>query len=386
MTNTACITGFGLIDALGSTPDECYRNYMSDQLFTTHMDTNTPINTKYGVRAAPVLPQGVNGLHLSNNSRLALHVVDQACEMAGVQKGSNASVLFTSDIPRDSQDQFYDNYYGGNARRLGPRRLIDSLPGASASLVSSVFNFQGFSDGLNAACATGLASIDYAMRCIDDYDYIIVGAAESPSPATASLFHTLGAISNVSKPFDTTRNGFVLAEGAGCLIIESEEKARKRNAPIYAKIHKPGIAMDKGSDVAPDPHGQGAIAAMRQALLNAGLDDVDAVNAHATSTPVGDVIEYNAVRTLTDAPMYSCKGKIGHLLTSSGINEMIYSILFSQHGHTGYNYQLTSPLENSHNLPTSPIHLDKQSITTMKNSFGFGGRCIALVMEVPNVG
>lgn len=377
-----CVTGYGIVDALGSSGEQCYANYLQPNTFTSELETKTPINTIYRVTTPLTLPPKVNVAHLSRNSQLALHAVKQACDMAGVPSGSNTAVMFASDIPHDTQELFFSNYYGDNPKRVGPRRLIDALMGASAALVSSTFEFQGLSDGVYAACASGLASVDYAMRCVDDYDYVVVGTAESPSPLSASLFNALGALSNNSIPFDKNRNGFVLGEGAGCLVLESEEKAIKRGARIYAKLYKPGMARDHGSDVAPDPLGRGAIAAMQRAMANAGIDDVDVVNAHATSTAIGDSVEYNAVRSITSAPTYSCKGKIGHLLTASNINELVYGILFSRNGHLGFNRHISEPIDGSINLPTAPIFTDSDKITTLKNSFGFGGRCVSMVMEV----
>lgn len=383
----ACVTGYGIIDALGSGGTDCYNAYMRMEDQRSPFDTGTSITHSFQVNSSIQLPPGVDGSHLSKTSRMGLHVVEQACSMAGVPPGSSVAVIFSSSIPLDFQDQFYAQRHGASSRRLGPRKLIDSLPGASAALISSHYQFDGISVGLTAACATGLTAIDYAIRCVDDYDYVIVGAAESPSTTTSSIFNTLGALSNESRPFDQSRSGFVLSEGAGCLVLESEEKARARGAVTYARLHKPGVAADRGSDVAPDLDGIGALSSMRRALSAAGInaEDIDFVNAHATSTIIGDAVEYKAVRELCDAPMYSCKGMFGHLLTAAGINELIYTILFSSHGHSGFNVNLQTPIETALYLPVDPIFSKKQTITTLKNSFGFGKRCASIVVEVPNV-
>lgn len=383
----ACVTGYGIIDALGNNGADCYKTYMQGVDCRSVFDTGTQIDRSFQVTSAVQLPSDVDGLHLSKNSRMAMHVADQACRMAGVPHGSSAAVIFSSTMPLDFQDHFYAHRHGAVSRRLGPRKLIDSLPGASAALVSSHYGFDGIIVGLDAACATGLTAVDYAIRCLDDYDYVIVGAAESPSATTASIFNTLGAVSNESKPFDRSRSGFVLSEGAGCLVLESEEKARSRGVKVHAKLHKPGMAADLGSDVAPDLEGIGALSSMRRALKAAGIEveDVDFINAHATSTIIGDMVEYKAVRELTDAPVYSCKGMFGHLLTAAGINELIYTILFSTHGHGGFNVNLQTPIEGAVGLPTVPMASNKQSIITLKNSFGFGKRCASIVVEASHV-
>lgn len=381
---SVCVTGFGIVDALGSSGDECYSNYMTPHDSTSPLDTGTSIHRSFKVRTALQMPAGADPAHLSKTSQMALHVVHQACEMAGVPRNSNVAVIFSSSVPVDLQDQFYAHKHGATTKRLGPRKLLDSLPGAAPALISSFFGFDGLSIGINAACATGLTSLDYAMHCVDDYDYVIVGAGESPSLTTAAVFNTLGALSNHSRPFDTTRSGFVLGEGAGCLVLESEEKARARNAVIFAQLHKPGISTDRGTDVAPDPMGIGAKTSMQKAIDNAGIgaSDIDFVNAHATSTVLGDAAEYSAVRSLTSAPMYSCKGMIGHLLTAAGVNELIYSILFARRGHSGFNVNLNNPPADSEFLPTSPIYTNKLKTITLKNSFGFGKRCTSIILEV----
>lgn len=221
------------------------------------------------------------------------------------------------------------------------------------------------------------------MRFLDDYDYIVVGAGDCcSSKHAANIFGSLGALANHSSPFDNNRAGFVLGDGAGCIILESEAKAKARGAKIYATLHKPGFSGDTSSDTSPDPDGRGAKEAMRRAIANAGNIEIDAVNAHATSTIVGDKIEYDAIRSITNAPIYSCKGKIGHTINASGIIETIYTIMFSQHHHLGYTFNLNNPFVDDPNLPVQPIMLDK-SITTLNNSFGFGGRCVSQVIEVP---
>lgn len=381
----ACVTGFGIIDALGASPEECYANYMSDSVPVSKIKTRTEIDTFFGVDEDKIiLPSSIARNRISKQTALSLHTAKQACEMAGIMSSSNTAVIFASGVPTDSYEEHFSNYYTSRGKRLGPRKFIDTISGSVSSTISSLFGFTGARTANHAACTTGIFSIDYAIRCLEDYDHILVGTSEIVTETTVHLFNSLKALSNTSMPFDHHRSGFVAGEGSGCLVLESEKKARYRNAKVYARIHLPGFANDDEGDTLPDPDGKGAIIAMHKAISNAGIGvgDIDFVNAHATSTPAGDEVEYRAVRRVTEAPMYSCKGKIGHLLTSCNINEIIYSILFSQKSHSGFNANLTSPIPQSRHLPTSPVFVNKESIMTLKNSFGFGGRCASLIVTV----
>lgn len=383
MSIKACVTGYGIIDALGNNPLDCYNNYMSDKNFVSNATLTPNINKCFSVNDEEcILPSGHKETHLSKSSKFALHVVHQAMSMANVSDTKNVGVFFSGNIPLDHHQTFFSNLYGTSTKRLTPRKILNVLPGSLSTLITLTYQFRGINVGVSAACATGIATIDYAMRYIDEYDYVIVGSTDdSAHPIAAKLFDTLGALSNESKPFDKDRLGFVLGEGAGCFILESEEKALARGAKIYARLHKVGIASDTSSETSPDPEGKGAIESMNKSISNAGLE-IDFVNAHGTSTIVGDDIEFNAISKVLDVPIYSCKGKIGHTLAASAIIESIYIVLFGINGHSGYNFNLTNPLSNSSNLITKPRFINNKNIVTLKNSFGFGGRCMSQVIEV----
>lgn len=380
----ACITGFGIVDALGYSPNECLANYMTDRIFTQEIETRTKINTCYRLVDVDrlTLPPGLTINKMSKITAMMFDTVDQAVKMAGISFGDTCGSFITTGLPVDLLKTQYSWYFDKSKRRLGPRQLLDVFSGSSSSTISQYYKFDGYRATAPAACASGLASIEYALKYINDYDYLLVGTSEMLDDLSFIMFDTLGALSNVSMPFDKKRTGFVMGEGSGCLVIESEEKARARGAVVYGKIYPPGFATDQGSATAPDPEGRGALLSMQKAMQNANKTSIDVVNAHATSTPLGDEIEYQAIRRITDAPIFSCKSKIGHLTTSSNINELIYSILLSRKGCIGYNANLTEPLEGSYNLPSSIMRTDKEVITTMKNSFGFGGRCMSVVVDV----
>lgn len=375
----ACVTGFGIVDGLGYTPDECYSNYMSPKDFIQTFNTTCLINKGYRADEAKCLfPPSIKPQTLTRNGRFGIHAVECALKMANVPKSSNVGVFFSQGPEHDVLGPLYLQ------EKVFPRKLVNALPGSLSALISIAYGFEGVAVGTMGACATGLMTTEWAMHYLDEFDYIVVGSAESSTQHIgSSYFSQLGALADESMPFDNRRKGFVLGEGAGCMVIESEEKAKARGATIYATLHRVGFANDTSSLTSPDLTGKGMIRAITKALEYSGHTKVDSINAHATSTVVGDKVEYDVVNTMMlDAPIYSCKGKIGHAINAASTLEAIYAILFGMHGHTGYNFNLQDPIAIDDNLITAPVVLDKPSSITLNNSFGFGGRCASQVMEV----
>lgn len=375
----ACVTGFGIVDGLGYTPEQCYQNYMSSKDFIQTFETTYPINKGYRVdEAACILPYHVKPVTLTRNCKLSLHAVGYALQMANVPASSDVGVFFSDGPVHDGLGPLYNN------ERVPARKLVNSLPGAVSALLSITYGFEGIAVGAVSACATGLMTIEWAMNYIDRFDYLVVGATESSTIHYGSSYFTqIGALADKSMPFDKNRRGFVLGEGAGCLIIESEAKAKARGAKIYATLNRVGFANDTSSLTAPDLTGRGMKRAIANALEYAGVDKVDSINAHATSTVIGDQTEYNALKAMGfDVPIYSCKSKFGHAINAASMIEAVYSIMFGMHGHTGYTANLVDPLADDPNLVTSPVYIDKDKTLVLNNAFGFGGRCASQVMEV----
>jgi 3-oxoacyl-(acyl-carrier-protein) synthase len=171
-------------------------------------------------------------------------------------------------------------------------------------------------------------------------------------------------------PFDKNRDGFIMGEGAGCIILQSREKAEAMGSKIYARIT--GVANASDALDPTSPSGTGA----RACLEKLNLEGVDSINSHGTSTPLGDISEYNVVREFTDAPIYSNKGKIGHTFAAAGVLETIYSVLSIQNGvipHTAgcKDTDMDVVMEN--------IETDVKKV--LVNSFGFGGKCCSIIVE-----
>lgn len=287
-------------------------------------------------------------------------------------------------------------------RRLSPFFIPRILINMAAGHISMKYGFQGPNHAAVTACATGGHSIGDATRMIQfgDADVMVAGGTESSIDALSIAgFCRLRAMSTTynscpeeaSRPFDSGRDGFVIGEGSGVLVLEELEHARKRGAKMYAEVRGYGMSADAHHITQPHKDGRGAILAMKRALKQAGLcpDQVDYVNAHATSTPLGDEIEANAIRSVFSEhansgalAFSSTKGAIGHLLGASGAVEAIFSVLAMHHGIAPLTLNLTNPdpvfsdhfmpLAKSKNMPVR---------ATMSNSFGFGGTNTSLLFS-----
>jgi 3-oxoacyl-[acyl-carrier-protein] synthase II len=257
--------------------------------------------------------------------------------------------------------------------------------------IAGYYKLYGPNTSLNSACTSGLTGIDFAINTLKtdpELDGMIVGGVDHlVEPIFMYWFQTLGALAisddpSANCPFDTKRSGFVMGEGAATLIIEPMSKALARGANIYAIIRSTHLSTLYESDTSPDLSGDGAKLCVLKALEKAQVaaSDISYINAHATSTPIGDKIEFDCVYSLMPGRvMVSNKGQLGHTMAGAGIVETIYTLLAMKHSTTPPNINLTDPLDTGMILPTSQMALDIKY--AIKNSFGFGGRNSSIVLE-----
>ena len=289
-------------------------------------------------------------------------------------------------------------------KERGPRRLSPFfLPGLLINLASGYVSIQHGLKGPNhavvTACSTGAHAIGDAGRLIalGDADVMVAGGAESTvNRLSLGGFAACRALSTdfndrprqASRPYDKARDGFVMGEGAGCLVLEELEHARARGARIYAELAGYGMSGDAYHITAPAPDGDGAFRAMRAALKRAGIDAsaIDYINAHGTSTPLGDEIELGAVERLVgdhaaQVSMSSTKSAIGHLLGAAGAVEAIFSILAIRDGIAPPTLNLDNPsIETAIDL-VPHVARKRRISTALSNSFGFGGTNASLVFR-----
>jgi 3-oxoacyl-[acyl-carrier-protein] synthase II len=279
-----------------------------------------------------------------------------------------------------------------------PLWILKHLPNMVAAHISLAFNAQGPNSTITTACAAGTQAVGEAFRLIGrgDADIVLAGGADSRMDPLLLLAYTaLGALSRaerppaeVSRPFDAERDGFVLGEGAGVLVLEELEHARRRDAVIYAEVLGFGSSFDAYGVTRPDPEARGAIRAIEWALREGGIDrhDVDYINAHGTSTRFNDLMETVAVKRVfgersRDLPLSSIKSMVGHLIGAAGAVEAVALALTLKDGVLPPTINRTHP-DPACDLDYVPNNARAVPVrTAMSTSFGFGGQNAALVMR-----
>jgi 3-oxoacyl-[acyl-carrier-protein] synthase II len=287
----------------------------------------------------------------------------------------------------------------GKARRLSPFFIPSALGNLASGHLSIKFGFKGPNHSVVTACATGVHAIGDASRLIGfgDADVMVAGGAEATvcaigiagfcaSRALSTGFNDRPA--EASRPWDKDRDGFVMGEGAGCLVLEEYEHAKKRGAKIYAEVSGYGMSGDASHITAPAEGHEGAFRSMRNAMRSGGFgpDDIQYVNAHGTSTPLGDDLELEAVERLfgdsaRGLAMSSTKSATGHLLGAAGAIEAVFSILAIRDGVAPPTLNLDAPSRDSVIDRVAKMAQQRKIRVALSNSFGFGGTNASVIFR-----
>lgn len=328
-------------------------------------------------------------------------VADSGWKPATVEEQERTGVMIGSGIGGlQSIYETSETLIQKGPRRVSPFSVPAMLINLASGHVSIKHGFKGPNHSVVTACATGSHAIGDAARLImmDDADVMVAGGAEAAvNRLGVASFAACRALSTSyndnptagSRPFDEARDGFVIAEGAGVVVLEEYEHAKKRGAKIYAEVIGYGLSGDAYHMTSPAEDGDGGFRAMRAALKRAGVNpsDIDYINAHGTSTPMGDGIECGAVKRLFGSAietvsMSSTKSAIGHLLGAAGAVEAIYSVKAIQTGIMPPTINLENVSEPCKGIDLVPnVAKEKKVTTVLSNSFGFGGTNASLVLK-----
>ncbi len=398
------VTGMGAVTPIGLTVDEFWQGMMEGRSGAAPIEKfdTEPFPTKFACELKGFDPTNYmdrkQARRLDGFCQYALAVAKQAIEDSGVDTASlseeekdRVAVIFGSGI--GGIKVFHEQvqtYIESGVRRLSPFFIPMLIPDIASGYISIEYGFRGPNYCVVSACATGNNNIGDAFLLIQRglADAALCGGAESSvTEMGIGGFNAMKALSTrndepetASRPFDSTRDGFVMGEGAGCLYLEELDRALARGAKIYAEVVGIGMSADAHHITAPDPDGRGASIAMRSGLRDAGLqpEQVDYLNMHGTSTPLGDIAETNSIKEVFGEHAYrmnlsSTKSMTGHLLGAAGAVEAIATILAIQHDRVPptINFEHPDPdcdLNYTFNAPE-----DRVVNVGVSNAFGFGG-------------
>jgi 3-oxoacyl-[acyl-carrier-protein] synthase I len=277
-------------------------------------------------------------------------------------------------------------------KRVGPYRVTQTMGSTTSACLATPFKIKGVNYSISSACATSAHCVGNAMELIQlgKQDVVFAGGGEEEHWTLTALFDAMGALSTkynetpdkASRAYDANRDGFVIAGGGGCLVLEEYEHAKARGAKIYAELVGYGATSDGYDMVAPS--GEGAVRCMKQALATV-KGDIDYINSHGTSTPVGDLAELRAVKeTFGDKipAISSTKSLTGHSLGATGVQEAIYSLLMMEHDFICASANIETLDPEAEGMPIALKRQDNVKLNrVMSNSFGFGGTNATLVFQ-----
>lgn len=418
------ITGLGVVSPLGNDVESTWQNLMAGRsgiAEISHFDASAfPTYIAAEVKHFNMSLK-LKGKHLRFSmpfTQYALEAAHQAFSDAGIrpekQTASRWGVVTGSGMMTAEFD--YLHRFQKNSAPEGELdwaklqensrefyNLVDfgkTTSNSGLSLLTQQFGIEGYASSVHTACASGGQALGLALQVIrrGEADFMLAGGFDSMiNPLGLSSFCLLGALStynetpaSASRPFDGTRNGFVLGEGAAFLILEEWSKAKARGAKIYAELAGEGNSLSSYRITDSHPNGDGAIQAIERALQDAGLaaSDIDYINAHGTSTKMNDLSETNAMKAvfgdkLYQLPVSSTKSQTGHLIAAAGALEAVLSVLSIEHAQIPQTANLTTPDPDCDLDYVTEGPREKSLGAVLSNSFGFGGSNSCLLFKHP---
>ena len=395
------VTGLGIKSCIGNTYDEVllslkngssgisFNDVYSEMGFRSCVSGSIDINLSDYIdrKLLRFMGESAGYSYLATKDALdmaGINEEDLDSPRIGIVAGSGGSstriMVENGDIARDR-----------GPKRIGPYGVTRSMSSSISAIISTAFKLKGINYSISSACATSAHCIGHAADLIKSgqQDIVIAGGSDDEHWSSSCLFDAMGALSSnfnsspetASRPYDVNRDGFVIAGGAGMVILEDEEHAKKRGANILAKISGYYANSDGYDMVAPS--GEGAARCMKGAMKDAGLE-IDYINTHGTSTPVGDVAELKAINEVfsSNSPaISSTKSMTGHSLGATGAHEAIYSIMMINNGFIAPTINVDELCDEAKDLDIVTESRDCEVNNVLSNSFGFGGTNASLVLS-----
>ncbi|MEC7912328.1 MAG: beta-ketoacyl-ACP synthase II [Pseudomonadota bacterium] len=397
--NNVVVTGMGIVSCIGNGLNEVLENLKigksgittnsiyKEMGFRSHVSGSIDIKLKELIERKTLrfMSEAAGYAYIATQEALTHAGIDlesintsKIGIVAGSGGASPAAQIEASDIARDR-----------GPKRIGPYAVTKTMGSTVSAILGTTLKLKGVNYSISSACSTSAHCVGHAAELIQlgKQDIIIAGGAEQEHWTSSSMFDAMGALSSqyndqpekASRAFDINRDGFVIAGGSGILILEAEEHALNRNATILAKLEG-YCANSDGYDMV-SPSGEGATRCMRDAI-EIFDKDIDYINAHGTSTPVGDIAELNAIKTVfgNKSPIIgSTKSMTGHSLGAAGAQEAIYSILMMQNNFIAPSINIDELVKEAEGLNIAQTMIEKEIKSVMSNSFGFGGTNASLI-------
>lgn len=396
------ISGLGVVSCLGNSQDEVVDSLKAGRSGITHNETFEEMGLRSQVCGAvdidfsEYIDRKVKRF-MGDAAAYSYIAMQQAIDDAGLEASDISDprtglIAASGGASSSNIVSSADKLRAKGVRRIGPYMVPRTMGSTVSACLATPFKIKGINYSITSACATSAHCIGAAMEQIQfgKQDLVFAGGGEEEDWCLASLFDAMGALSSryndapgtASRPYDVNRDGFVIAAGAGMVVVEELEHAKARGAKIYAELVGYGATSDGHDMVAPS--GEGAVRCMQ--LANSTVDaPIDYVNTHGTSTPVGDVQELQAIREVfgEDIPRFaSTKSLCGHSLGATGAHEAIFSLLMLKHDFIAPSINVVDLEPEAEGMPLVTERVDNAGITTaMSNSFGFGGTNATLIMQ-----
>jgi 3-oxoacyl-[acyl-carrier-protein] synthase-1 len=396
------VTGMGIVSSIGNNTQEVLASLHEAKSGITRAEDQAKLGFRSQVAGAPTLdPSAIvdrRAMRFHGGGTAWNHVaMDQAIQDAGLEEkdisNPKTGIIMGSGGPSTKTIvEAADTTRAKGPKRVGPFAVPKAMSSTASATLATWFKIKGFNYSISSACATSNHCIGNAYELIQNgkQDVMFAGGCEELDWTLSVLFDAMGAMSSgyndkpavASRAYDKNRDGFVIAGGAGVLILEEYERAKARGAKIYGELAGYGATSDGHDMVAPS--GEGAVRCMQMALETVKLP-VDYINPHATSTPVGDQKEIEAIREVFGAkcpPISATKSLTGHSLGATGVQEAIYSLLMMNNGFICESAHIDEIDPEFADLPILRKRQDNVKLNcVLSNSFGFGGTNATLVFK-----